>query len=76
MTSTDIRKSAAAVLFAVTAMGLVACTSAEPTDDPGVDRMYLFRRQGTGRQQRHGQEHRYELAQTGYRHLVPCPGGQ
>jgi hypothetical protein len=39
MTSSDIKKSAAAVLFVLTALGLVACSSAEPTDDPGVDRM-------------------------------------
>lgn len=48
MTSTDIWKSAAAVLFAVTVMGLVACSSAEPTDDPGVDRMGKYILMGTG----------------------------
>jgi hypothetical protein len=48
MTSFDIRNSAAAILFAATALGLAACSSAVPTDDPGVDRMGKFILMGSG----------------------------
>lgn len=48
MTSIDIKKAAAACLVLVAVMGGLACSSAEPTDDPGVDRMgqYLLMNKG------------------------------
>ena len=42
MTSFDIKKAVAASLVLVAVMGVMACSSAEPTDDPGVDRMGKF----------------------------------
>jgi hypothetical protein len=42
MTSFDTKKAAAAGLVLVAAVGLMACSSAEPTDDPDVDRMGKF----------------------------------
>jgi hypothetical protein len=42
MISTDTTRFAACCLASVAAVALVACSSAEPTDDPGVDRMGKF----------------------------------
>ena len=42
MTSFDTKKAAAAGLVLVVAVGLMACSSAQPTDDPDVDRMGKF----------------------------------
>ena len=42
MTSFDTKKAAAAGLVLVAAVGLMACSSAQPTDDPDVDRMGKF----------------------------------
>jgi hypothetical protein len=48
MTLNDMKKATAVGLALVAAMSVVACSSAEPTDDPGVDRMgkYILMNKG------------------------------
>jgi hypothetical protein len=70
MTSTDITKNLTTGLLAVAAIALVGCSSAEPTDDPGVDRLGEYLRINRGPEAEVVVGYRYAQANLGAEWLL------